>query len=80
MDLLKTMIANRKLGPPVMDPKPRPKTRGKKETKADRAREQTPGTKRMRDFIVEEKPAKKVVKEHLDAIVAEECASSSDED
>jgi hypothetical protein len=33
----------------------------------------------MRAFIIEEKPGKKVVKEHLEAIVAAECASS-DED
>ena len=32
-----------------------------------------------RDFIIEEKPGKKVVKEHLEAIIAVECASS-DED
>jgi len=33
----------------------------------------------MRTFIIEEKPSKKVVKEHLEAIIAAECASS-DED
>jgi hypothetical protein len=34
----------------------------------------------MRKFICEEKPSKKIVKEHLEAIIAAECASSSDED
>lgn len=77
MDLLKNMIANRKVAPPT-DPKPAP--RGRKPTKADRAREQTPGTRTMRTFIIDEKPGKKVVKEHLEAIVAKECESSSEED
>lgn len=79
MDLLKNMIANRQTGPAPSDPKPRAQRGRKAPTKTERAKEQAPGTKRMRDFIIEEKPSKKVVKEHLDAIVAEECASS-DED
>jgi hypothetical protein len=80
MDLLKTMIANRAQQPNVSDPKPR-KARGKKApTKTEKAKEQTPGSKAMRKFITEEKPPKKVVKEHLEAIIAAECASSSDED
>lgn len=34
----------------------------------------------MRDFIIEEKPSKKVVKDHLEAIVDQECVSSSEEE
>jgi hypothetical protein len=34
----------------------------------------------MRKFICEEKPSKKVVKEHLEAMIDAECASSSDEE
>jgi hypothetical protein len=78
MDLLKSMIANRQAQPTV-DPKPSGR-RGRKPTKADRAKEQTPGTKSMRSFIIEEKPSKKIVKDHLEAIIANECISSSDED
>ena len=80
MDLLKSMLANRASAPMVHDPKPAPKRRGRKPTKADRAKEQTPGTRAMRAFIIEEKPSKKVVKDHLEAIIARECESSSDED
>jgi len=78
MDLLRTMIANRQAHPPV-DPKPAPSRGGRKPTKADRAKEQTPGSRSMRAFIIEEKPGKKVVKDHLEAIIAKEC-ESSDED
>ena len=79
MDLLKLMIANRAMGP-VSDPKPR-KTKGRKEpTKTEKAKEHVPGSRAMRKYITEEKPPKKVVKEHLEAIIAIECASSSDED
>jgi len=34
----------------------------------------------MRKFIIAEKPGKKVVKEHLEAIIAQECESSSEEE
>ena len=79
MDLLKLMIANRANGP-VSDPKPR-KAKGRKEpTKTEKAKEHVPGSRAMRKYICEEKPPKKVVKEHLEAILAAECASSSDED
>lgn len=81
MDLLKTMLANRAAAPAMVhDPKPAPKRGGRKPTKADRAKEQTPGTRAMRAFIIEEKPSKKVVKEHLEAIISRECESSSEED
>jgi hypothetical protein len=78
MDLLRNMIANRHLAaiPPV-DPKPA-RRNGKKPTKTDRAKEHVPGSRTMRTFIIEEKPAKKIVKDHLEAIVERECQSSSD--
>lgn len=80
MDLLKMMRANRQTQA-VVDPKPRPRSDGrKKPSKADRAKEQVAGTKSMRQFIIDEKPSKKVVKEHLEAIIAIDCESSSDEE
>lgn len=76
MDLLRSMIANRAQMPGgPSDPKPRA-DRKKKETKADRAKENTPGSRAMRKFIIEEKPGKKVVREHLEAMIAAECESS----
>lgn len=81
MDLLRGMIANRKAHAGVVpDPKPRKKDTGRKKTKTEKAKEHTPGTKDMRAFIVEEKPTTKIVKEHLQAIADEECATSSDEE
>jgi len=82
MDLLKTMMANRAQATAIHDPKPRYTETGgrrRRATKAERAKANAPGSKAMRTFIIEEKPGKKVVKEHLEAIIAEECASS-DED
>lgn len=73
------MIANRQARPPV-DPKPTRARNGRRPTKADRAKEQTPGSRTMRAFIIEEKPAKKCVKDHLDAIIDKECETSSEED
>lgn len=81
MDLLKAMLANRAAAPSMVhDPKPAPKRKGRKPTKTDRAKEQTPGSRAMRTFIIEEKPSKKIVKDHLEAIIARECESSSEED
>jgi hypothetical protein len=79
MDLLKSMIANRQaMGvTPASDPKPRKQNARKGPTKAERAKENMPGSKAMRKFICEEKPGKKVVKEHLEAFLVE---SSSDEE
>lgn len=74
------MLANRAMAGPVKDPVPKPQSRGRKPTKAQRAKEQTPGTKTMRAFIIDEKPGKKVVKDHLEAIIDQECATSSEED
>jgi hypothetical protein len=80
MDLLKTMLANRATAPKVSDPTPRKETRGKKPSKTDRAKEHRPGSKSMRQFIIDEKPTKAVVKDHFAALIEDECASSSDEE
>ena len=78
MDLLKSMIANRQAAgvPPAPPPRPRGSAR-KGPTKAERAKENAPGSRQMRKFICEEKPGKKIVKEHLEAMMEE---SSSDEE
>lgn len=82
MDLLKSMIANRQSSVrPPSDPTPR--NRGssrKKPSKTEQAKSIPAGTRAMRSFICEEKPPKKVVKEHLEAMIARECESSSDEE
>ena len=76
MDLLRTMVGNRHAsGTP---PAPIPRRKDKKKTKADRARENEPGSKRMREFIIEEKPSKKIVREHFDAMIEEACKEDSD--
>ena len=79
MDLLKSMIANRASGPIAPVPQPRSRSGRKSATKAERAKAIGAGSRAMRAFIIEEKPGKKVVKEHLEAIIAVECASSDDE-
>lgn len=72
------MIANRQAAGTVVDPKPRKQTSARKgPTKAERAKENAPGSRQMRKFICEEKPGKKIVKEHLEAMMEE---SSSDEE
>ena len=64
----------------VLEPqRSKPIHEGKK-TKAQKAKEHEPGTKDMRRFIVEEKPAVKVVREHLMAKIEMETASSDEED
>lgn len=79
MDLLKSMIANRHMAP-VSDPKPRAAKGRKAPTKTERAAENAPGSRAMRKFVIEEKPSKKVVKDHLQAILDRACESSSDEE
>lgn len=75
MDLLKNMSANRQVaGLSLQMEKLSVEKKGKSSTEA------TPGTKAMRLHIIEKKPGKKVVKDHLEAIIAQECESSSDED
>lgn len=73
------MIANRQAMGLVMDPQPR-RAEGKKVTKVEKAKEREPGTKAMRYFIIEEKPGKKVVRDHFKALVELECVSESDSD
>lgn len=80
MDLLKMMLANRQAQGIVNDPKPTPKKGERKQPKSERAKRHEGGTKSMRHFIIEEKPSKKVVREHFESLVEKECASSSDED
>ena len=77
MDLLKNMMANRQaqglhqVQPLKANELPKPKVSSEKPA---------PGTKAMRMYIIEKKPAKKAIKEHFEAIIAQECESSSDED
>jgi len=79
MDLLRTMIANRQAkGADVVDPAPAPRKGEKKETKAQKAKKIRSGTREMRHFIIEEKPSKKVVKEHFIDLIEQECVSSSE--
>lgn len=71
------MTANRVAKGIVDDPKP---VSGKKTPKAQKAKKHEGGSKSMRHFIIEEKPSKKVVREHFLALVEHECASDSDSD
>ena len=80
MDLLKTMMANRQQYGVVSDPKPRSRSGRKGPTKTERAKANAPGSKAMRKFIADEKPSKKLVKEHLEAMIEAECASSSEDE
>lgn len=77
MDLLRNMISNRQAKGIVDDPKPKNE---KKAPKAERAKKHEGGTKSMRVFIIEEKPSKKVVREHFASLVAREEQSDSDSD
>lgn len=81
MDLLKMMAANRQAaGATVVDPKPAPKKGEKAETKAQRAKRIASGTREMRHFIIDEKPSKKVVRDHFLTLVEQECVSSDSEE
>ena len=64
----------------VLEPKRSKPIREGKKTKAQRAEEHEPGTKDMRRFIIEEKPSAKVLREHINAIIERETASSDEED
>jgi hypothetical protein len=80
MDLLRTMMANRAAaGSTLVDPAPRPEPGHKKEPKSKRAQRHEAGTRDMRRFIIEEKPAKKVVRDHFLSIVEQECVSDEDD-
>lgn len=80
MDLLKSMMANRQAATVVIDPKPTAPERSGKKTKAKKEPTSAPGSKAMRHHIIEEKPSKKVVREHIRALIEEECASESESD
>lgn len=81
MDLLRAMAANRQAqGMTLVDPKPTPQKGEKKESKASRAKRIASGSKEMRRFIIEEKPSKKVVRDHFLHIVEQECVSSDSEE
>ena len=71
------MLANRQSA--GVAPNPPPRRRGKPATKTERAMENVPGSRAMRRFICEEKPSKKVVKDHLQSIVDHACESSDEE-
>jgi len=64
----------------VLEPKKSKPIKEGKRTKAQKAKEHEPGTKDMRRFIIEEKPSAKVVREHLNAKIEMETASSDEED
>ena len=64
----------------VFEPKKSKPIREGKKTKAQRAEEHEPGTRDMRKFIIEEKPSAKVLREHLNAVIERETASSDEDD
>lgn len=76
MDLIKKVMENRKALGLTNDTV----EIGKKKSKAEKAKDHEAGSRSMRHFIIQEKPNKKVVREHFKALVARECESSSDED
>jgi hypothetical protein len=83
MDLLRMIAANRQAQvevkkAPVEERPKMNKVRGTP-TSLPKPVEDVPGTKSYRRMIIEEKPSKKKVKEHLEAMIAYECESSDDE-
>ena len=80
MDLLRQMTANRQAMGVVVDPQPTPVKGRKAPTKAQKAETREPGSKAMRIFIIEEKPSKKIVRNHFKALVEKECESESDDE
>lgn len=83
MDLLRSMVANRQqAGLPVgLKTQPKADERGeRKVSKKKKAEHLTRGSRDMRKFIIEEKPSKKMVREHFESLVEQECVSDSDED
>lgn len=80
MDLLKSMMANRQAaGMTLVDPKPAPKKGQAKESKSARAKRIASGSREMRHFIIDEKPSKKVVRDHFLTLIEQECVSSESE-
>lgn len=82
MDLLKQMMENRKMAGLTMQmEKTTISTRSESISKTKSEKEEIErGSRRFRRFIIENKPGKKDVKEHLQAIVDAECESSSEEE
>jgi len=83
MDLLRMLQQNRKAlaevqKAPVEERSKMRKIRGTPSGLA-KPTEDVPGTKSYRNKIIQEKPSKKKVKEHIEALIAFEC-ESSDED
>lgn len=79
MELLKQIAMNRQAqAEPVAAVEKKTKGRGIAPALPMPA-ENVPGTKGFRRMIIEEKPSKKVLKEHFEGLIAFEC-ESSDED
>ena len=71
------MIANRQAKAVVVDTRPTaPERSGKKKSKPEPS--SAPGSRAMRQFIIQEKPSKKIVREHIKAIIEMECDSGSE--
>lgn len=83
MDLLRMIHQNRQAQAQVQKApvEERPKMKKVRGTPSSlpQPTEDVPGTKSYRRKIIEDKPSKKKVKEHLEALIAFEC-ESSDED
>jgi len=83
MDLLRMIAANRQAQAEVKKApvEERPKMKKVRGTPSalPKPAEDVPGTKSYRTMIIEDKPSKKKVKEHLEAMIAYEL-ESSDED
>ena len=83
MDLLKMIQQNRAAQAQVQKApvEERPKMKQVRGTPSGlpKPSEDVPGTKTYRAMIIEDRPSKKKVKEHIEAIIAFEC-ESSDED
>lgn len=75
MDLLRRMQERRKEVGAVDDPQPHG---DKKQTKTQKAKQFSAGSRQMRNFIIEEKPPKKVVMDHITALAEELCNEDSD--
>ena len=74
------MLKNRETKKMLTPQLPEPIRHEKKQTKKEKAKEHKPGSKAMRKFIIEEKPPKQVVREHLEAYIEKMTASDSDSD
>ena len=76
MDLLRAMKANReKMG--MAQPATKTPVLQQLPAAVDAL---VPGTRMMRAHIIQKKPKPKIVKKHFEAIIAQECESSSESD